>query len=290
MIPHRYRLCLILAALAAVLASLVSLAAGVDVSPLTAALPPLLGLLGLPADSLDAGPGELGAGLVALLALLVPAAVDAALVERARRDPARPGLRDDHVDPLALARRSAPPPRTLRRRRATVLDDTVPSRRDPPAGPLALALVVLAAACSVASQGCGSPYRQHSTAVVALAAAHTVAHAAADGARTAAMDAVEAEHPPGSAGRTEALRAEHARWQPVAHTLDLVRSALGVYVEALDAARLSDAGEEELLALLLPVLRRVSSLYASAAATLRSLGVDAPAVPPIVDALLGGAP
>lgn len=147
-------------------------------------------------------------------------------------------------------------------------------------------LVTLAALCA----GCGmSPVRQHSTAVVALASAHTVAHSIADAARTEALDRVEAEHAEDHAARTAARRAEHERWQPVGHALDATREAVRVYLEAVAAAHAADAGDEDLLALLLPVARRAATLYAAISAMLRELGVEAPSVPPILDALLGGA-
>lgn len=177
------------------------------------------------------------------------------------------------------------------------LPSAIPGRRPPPAEPplsrtrrgttpplpvlLALALVM-----GLAS-GCGaSVYRTHSTAIVTVASLHSVAYAARDAARDAALDAVEAEHPAHGDERTAALRAEDARWRPSGAALDGMRAALGVWVEALDAAHRSELGESDLIALLTPVAARVVQLTQAVIEGLRVLGVEGvPDVPPLVMAL-----
>jgi hypothetical protein len=135
--------------------------------------------------------------------------------------------------------------------------------------------------------GCSpSAYRVHASAIVTVAGVHTVAGGGLDAARAAALDAVEAEYPDVGPDRTTALRAEALRWEPAGAALDAVRSALRTWVSSVELARSVD-DDGGLLEALLPMAARVLSLYADAARLMRSLGVDAPPLPPAVLAIAG---
>jgi hypothetical protein len=135
--------------------------------------------------------------------------------------------------------------------------------------------------------GCSpSAYRVHASAIVTVAGVHTVAGGGLDTARAAALDAVEAEYPDVGPDRTAALRTEAARWEPAGAALDAVRSALRTWVSSVELARSVD-DDGGLLEALLPMAARVLSLYSDAARLMRSLGVEAPQLPPAVLAIVG---
>lgn len=146
--------------------------------------------------------------------------------------------------------------------------------------PLLLALAILAAGCSP------SAYRIHTTAVAGIAGGLEIAGTLRDDARGAALDRVEVDHPDVGDARSAALDTEAARWAPSGLALDAVRSALLTWLSALELARLADG---ELLEALLPLAVRVLRLYDDVARLLRELDVEAPALPGVVRAVIGGA-
>ena len=77
-------------------------------------------------------------------------------------------------------------------------------------------------------------------------------------------------------------------WSPALAAYEATRVALVGYVEAIELARAAGEGDD-ILAALVRALVRVASKYDGLAAALRAVGVDAPALPSAVAALLGGA-
>ena len=136
--------------------------------------------------------------------------------------------------------------------------------------------------------GCDpSAYRMHASAVVTVAGAHTVAGGAVDAARSAALDAVEDQHPDVGEARTAARRAEAVRWAAAGESLDAIRSALRTWVSAVELALAADDGGG-LLEALLPLAARVLVLWDDMAQMLGTLGVEVPTLPPTVRGLVGG--
>jgi len=132
--------------------------------------------------------------------------------------------------------------------------------------------------------GCGADaLRTQSHAALVTTAVVETAGGAADAARGAALDRVEAEHA-GSADLGTALDEEAARWTPLGASLDAVRDALRAWVAAIELARTADMGEELYFELFVPLVARVVLLYDDFATLAQSLGADVPSLPAFVRA------
>lgn len=142
-------------------------------------------------------------------------------------------------------------------------------------GAAALAFAVLASALA---SGCGAgAIGTHARAALVTTRVVATAGQTIDGARAAALDRVEAEHPT-DPEHDRAVREEAARWRPVGRALDATRAALDAWVESIDLARL--AGDDSLgLAELAPLAGRTLALVSRAVALARELGADASGLP-----------
>lgn len=161
--------------------------------------------------------------------------------------------------------------------------------RPPSDGALALALCVIAAACSIAASGCGaSAYQGHARAATIAAATLSATGDVIDAARDSALDAVEAAHPEHGVERTAALEAEAARWRPAGVALDDARVGLLTWIDAAQLAQ--SAGEDGgLLAHLDAIAARFVALFNAVITTAQAAGATGLS-PFDLDALLGGAP
>ncbi len=147
----------------------------------------------------------------------------------------------------------------------------------------------IAALALLTCLGCSpSAYRMHAAAVVTVASAHTVAGGLYTAAKDAALDDVEAHFPDVGPERSAAIDEVVERFRPAAKSLDTIRAALLTWLDAVDLALAADSGDS-LLGALLPLAQRVLTLYGELAGLLREVGVEAPALPPFVAALAGGA-
>jgi len=143
-------------------------------------------------------------------------------------------------------------------------------------------LAMFAAGCTSSAVGI------HARAVVAVASAHAAAGGELDAARSAALDAVEAEHPTAGDERTAALRAEGARWRPIGAALDAARGALATWLQSVELAEAAGGGEDLLLDLA-RLAARVAELYGSIVELARGVGVDdLPPIPAALAAVLSG--
>lgn len=137
-------------------------------------------------------------------------------------------------------------------------------------------LVLVASHCS----GCGASalslhYRAATVATVAVDGAHRVAIAETH----ARLDACGAD-----VACAEAVGHDMA---PVGLAVDASRTALSVWVDALELAQA--AGEDgDVLGALLVAGARWLALWDPLAAALRSVGLEVPDLPPLVTGLLGG--
>lgn len=142
------------------------------------------------------------------------------------------------------------------------------------------ALAIAAAYCT----GCNESAR-----VVQLDVAHgsaVVLNTATDvltAARDREMDAAEAAHP-SDPEHDEAIDAVARRWEPVAIAMDLCRRALLEWIA--EASRAEDDNEST-LARILSYAQRLVRLYEDVRERAETLGVELPAIPPALLALLG---
>jgi hypothetical protein len=120
--------------------------------------------------------------------------------------------------------------------------------------------------------GCGNPIGAQARAATISASALTAGGDAVMAARGAALDRVEAEHPT-DPEHDLALDAEAARWLPVLEGLDAGRTALLVWIDALELARVAGGGED-LVPPLLALGARTLRLIADAFALAGALGVE----------------
>jgi hypothetical protein len=127
-------------------------------------------------------------------------------------------------------------------------------------------------ALSLLASGCANPIGGQARAATVSAAALTAGGDAVMAARSAALDRVEAEHPT-DPEHDLALDAEAARWLPVLEGLDAGRTALLVWIDALELAQAA-GGDDDLLPPLLALGLRTLRLIADAFALASSLGVE----------------
>ena len=126
--------------------------------------------------------------------------------------------------------------------------------------------------------GCGYALTAQARAAVVVGVGLGSAGAEIHDARAASLDACEDE---------PCLDAGEARWAPALAAYESARAALTVWVESLDVAR--QVGEDDsVLAALLVAVARIAREWADLAAALLPLGVELPALPSPVAALLGG--
>jgi hypothetical protein len=133
--------------------------------------------------------------------------------------------------------------------------------------------------------GCGSNAVQiHTAAIQTTALAHAGVFASVDAARDVALDAVEAEHPTQGPERNAALDAEAGRWRPAGAALDSIRTALLLWLDAVEAA----SEDDDLWDDVLPLVARLAQLWGDVVRLAGTLGLELPSLPPVVAALAGG--
>lgn len=145
-----------------------------------------------------------------------------------------------------------------------------------------LALVIVATHCT----GCGaSAVQTHArAATIAAVATQGAARAVADGAARDAVDSCP-DTPDDDADRA-CVGAAKVRWAPADAAIGTTRAALLAWVEALDVARLAGDGAD-LWAPLGLAAGRLLAEYARLSSVLAPLGVNMPALPPLVLSLAG---
>lgn len=149
-----------------------------------------------------------------------------------------------------------------------------------------ISLAVLLGGIATLLHGCGDPLADQARAATVTAGVLSAGGEAADLARDAALDRVEAAHPNDPEHDVE-LEREAAKWRPVGIALDEARTALRAWVDALELARIAGGGED-LLGSVARVATRAVQLVLGALDLARELDVDVPEVPPIVRAVLAG--
>ena len=137
-----------------------------------------------------------------------------------------------------------------------------------------LVLAALGGALTLASMcgGCANPVRDNAAGATVAAGALTVGGDVVMAARAAALDRVEAAYPTDPEHDAQ-LELEAARWQPVLLGLDAGRSALLVWVDAIDLAHIA-GGDGGLIAPLISLGARTLRLVADAFALATELGVE----------------
>jgi hypothetical protein len=154
-----------------------------------------------------------------------------------------------------------------------------------------IACGILAACAFFASclSGCGaSAVQTHArAATIAAVATQGAARAVADGAARDAVDSCP-DTADDDADRA-CVAAARVRWAPADAAIGTTRAALLAWVEALDVARLAGDGADLWAPLGLAAARLLAE-YARLSAVLAPLGVEMPALPPLVLSLVGGAP
>ena len=137
-------------------------------------------------------------------------------------------------------------------------------------------------------QGCGaSAIGTHARIAQGLGMSLQGAMDVATSARAAELDRVEreTEGQPGP-DRVSALRAEDARWQPIAHALDVTRGVLSSYVEAIALAHAVDNGDPT--PQLISLAARLVSLWDPLVRLLSDAGITLAPLPDELAAIVGG--
>lgn len=142
----------------------------------------------------------------------------------------------------------------------------------------------------VIASGCDDPIKNQARAATITAGVLTAGGEIVTSARDEAFDAVEERYPTDPEHDAQ-LDIEAARWRPVGEALDTARTALGLWIDGIDLARIAGASED-LFDPLRVLAGRVIEAYGRAAEFAEALGQQLPTLPgwvlTLATSLIGG--